>query len=244
MNTKVIAIIPARMESVRLPNKPLLLLEGKSIISHVHDRVSESGLFTETIVATDSSDIANCIIRSGGKAVMTPATCKSGTDRVMVVANEIDCDVVVNVQGDEPFITKEALAALKQAFTDDQTVVASLMHRVVSQQELENPNVVKVVVDFDSYALYFSRSTIPYNRDNTDHLVYHKHIGVYGFRREHLLMFSKLRPGILENLEKLEQLRWLENGHKIKMIETTYDGFGIDTKEDYEKAKQLLKREK
>lgn len=234
---KVLAVIPARYDSSRFPGKPLALLQGKFLIQQVYERVKASCLFEEVIVATDSAKIFAAVKEFNGTVEMTSTGHKSGTDRVAEVCRKRDFDIVINVQGDEPFINNQALKQLLDCFQDPSVKVASLMHPL--SEELENPNIVKVVTDTDNYALYFSRSVIPYNRENRAYKYYH-HIGVYAFRREALLDYVSLPSGKLEKIEKLEQLRLLEYGRKIKMVETDYQGFGIDTKADLIKAEQIF----
>jgi 3-deoxy-manno-octulosonate cytidylyltransferase (CMP-KDO synthetase) len=234
---KVLAVIPARYDSSRFPGKPLALLQGKFLIQQVYERVKASCLFEEVIVATDSDKILAAVNEFHGTVEMTSTDHKSGTDRVAEVCRKRDFDIVINVQGDEPFIDTQALKKLLECFQEPAVKVASLMHPL--SDDLENPNIVKVVTDTDNYALYFSRSVIPYNRDNSAYRYYH-HIGVYAFRRDALLDYVSLPSGKLEIIEKLEQLRLLENGRKIKMVETDYQGFGIDTKADLFKAEQIF----
>ncbi len=237
---KVIAIIPARYDSTRFPGKPLAKLGNKYIIQHVYEQAQKSGLFAEIIVGTDDQRIFEAVDGFDGKVVLTSRQHKSGTDRVAEVCAKMLCcnnaDVIINVQGDEPFITEKPLRKLIEAFNDRSVQVASLMHEI--NADIQNPNVVKVVCDENYYALYFSRSPIPYARASK--VVYYKHIGVYAFRREMLFEFVKLPESKLEKIEKLEQLRLLENGYKIKMVLTSYKGIGIDTPQDLEKAEKLL----
>jgi len=234
---KIIAIIPARYDSIRFPGKPLAILGNKPIIQHVYERAKNSGLFDDVIVATDNQRIFETVHDFNGKVILTAKEHQSGTDRIAEVCSKIDCDIVVNIQGDEPFITKEPLQKLISVFEDEKVEVASLMHRI--KKDIENPNNVKVVCDNDNFALYFSRSKIPFNRNSKSQ--YYKHIGVYAFRKKALMKFVDLPEGKLEQIEKLEQLRMLENGIKIKMVETEYEGIGIDTKEDLERAEKMWK---
>ena len=237
---KVIAIIPARFDSTRFPGKPLAKLGNKYIIQHVYEQAQKSGLFTEVIVGTDDQRIFEAVNGFGGKVTLTSKRHKSGTDRVAEVCNKMSCckdaDVIINVQGDEPFITKEPLRKLIEAFDDSEVMVASLMHE--ANTDIENRNIVKVVCDENNNALSFSRSPIPHVR--TSKTGYFKHIGVYAFRRKTLFEFIKLPESKLEKLEKLEQLRLLENGFKIKMVLTSYKGIGIDTPQDLEKAEKMI----
>ncbi len=242
MAKRVIAVIPARYSSTRLPKKPLLLLGGVPLICRVYQAVLETGLFQDVVVATDSILIMKTIHSIDGKAVMTSEDCPSGTDRVIKAVKDIDTDLVVNVQGDEPFIGREELLSLISAFDDEDVNIASLMTNVNDKAEVVNPNVVKVVVDPNNYALYFSRAPIPYNRDGIEGVTYYKHVGVYAFHKNVLAVYDNLPLGVLENVEKLEQLRWLENGFRIKMVRTHYKGFGIDTKEDLSSAEKLISK--
>jgi 3-deoxy-manno-octulosonate cytidylyltransferase (CMP-KDO synthetase) len=234
---KVIAIIPARFDSTRFPGKPLVKLGNKYIIQHVYEQAIKSNLFEEVIVGTDDQRIFEAVDGFGGKVTLTSKKHKSGTDRVAEVCSKIPCckdaDVIVNVQGDEPFITEKPLKKLIDAFTDQSVQVASLMHEL--SKDVENPNVVKVVCDENDNALNFSRIPNPESR-----IINYKHIGVYAFRRKTLFEFVKLPESKMEKIEKLEQLRLLENGYKIRMVLTSYKGIGIDTPEDLEKAEKLL----
>jgi 3-deoxy-manno-octulosonate cytidylyltransferase (CMP-KDO synthetase) len=237
---KFIAVIPARYASVRFPGKPLALLLGKPIIQHVFERVSGSNLFDEVIVATDDERIATTVISFGGNVKMTAPDHPSGSDRIAEVVRDLDCDVVFNVQGDEPMIETTTLACLKEVCSDPEVRVASLMTTLTDLKELLNINIVKVVTDNNLNSLYFSRSPIPCNRDAIPGVEYFRHIGVYAYRKQTLLDFIKLPQGKLERIEKLEQLRFLENGISIRMVKTSYQGIGIDTPEDLIRVEQLL----
>lgn len=234
---KVIAIIPARFDSTRFPGKPLVKLGNKYIIQHVYEQAKKSGLFAEIIVGTDDQRIFEAVKGFGGKVTLTSKKHKSGTDRVAEVCTKLFCckdaDIIINIQGDEPFITEKPLKKLIEAFDDPEVMVASLMHK--TSADIENPNVVKVVCDENNNALNFSRIPSP-----EPQIINYKHIGVYAFRRKTLFEFVKLPESKLEKIEKLEQLRLLENGYKIKMVLTFYKGFGIDTPQDLEKAEKLL----
>jgi 3-deoxy-D-manno-octulosonate cytidylyltransferase len=235
-----IAVIPARYASVRFPGKPLALLKGKPIIQHVYERVLNSSLFSDVIVATDDNRIADTVKAFNGKVRLTSADHPSGSDRIAEVIRDIDCDVIFNVQGDEPMIDAETLSKLKDVFIDAQVKVASLMTPISDDKDILNINVVKVVTDNDLNSLYFSRSPIPYNRDQQTGIVYFRHIGVYAYRKQTLLDYIKLPAGKLEQIEKLEQLRFLENGIQLKMVQTSYQGIGIDTPEDLQTVENLL----
>ena len=239
---KVIAVIPARYNSTRFPGKMMEILGNRTIITTTYQNVLETGLFDEVFVATDSELIFDEISKNGGKAVMTGEH-ETGSDRIAEAVQNIDCDIVVNVQGDEPFLKKEPLKQLIDVFYKDdkkKISLASLKIQLKESEEIRNPNNVKVITDNNGFALYFSRSVIPFQRELSYNVKYYKHIGVYAFRKEALLKFSSLEMTPLEISEKLEQLRYLENGMKIKMVETDFVGIGIDTPEDLEKAKKLI----
>lgn len=239
---KVIAVIPARYNSTRFPGKMMEILGNRTIITTTYQNVLETGLFDEVFVATDSELIFDEISKNGGKAVMTGEH-ETGSDRIAEAVQNIDCDIVINVQGDEPFLKKEPLKQLIDVFYKDEKKeisLASLKIHLKESDEIRNPNNVKVITDNNGFALYFSRSVIPFQRELSYDVTYYKHIGVYAFRKEALLKFSSLEMTPLEISEKLEQLRYLENGMKIKMVETDFVGIGIDTPEDLEKAKKLI----
>ena len=241
---KIIAVIPARYEASRFPGKLMQLLGEKTVITTTYQNVVETGLFDEVFVATDSEIIFNEIKNTGGKALMTGQH-ETGSDRIAEAVQNIDCDIVVNVQGDEPFLKTEPLKQLISVFEADdkkEISLASLKIHLAEKQEIESPNNVKVITDKDGFALYFSRSVIPYPREEKG-VKYFKHIGVYAFRREALLNFAKLTMKPLEIAEKIECLRYLEYGMKIKMIETNFVGVGIDVPEDLEKAREILRNQ-
>lgn len=240
---KIIAVIPARYEASRFPGKLMQMLGDKTVISTTYNNVVETGLFDEVFVATDSEIIFNEIQNMGGKAVMTGEH-ETGSDRIAEAVQNIECDVVINVQGDEPFLKTEPLKQLIQVFYEDdkkQISLASLKIKLNEPEEITNPNNVKVITDLSGFALYFSRSVIPYHREKSIDTEYYKHIGVYAFSKEALVKFSKLAMTPLEKLEKIECIRYLEYGMKIKMIETDFVGVGIDVPEDLEKARNILK---
>ena len=296
------AIIPARFNSTRFPGKPLSLLKGKPVIQYVYEQTSLAKLTDAVFVATDDKRIFDAVTNFGGKAVMTSPSHASGTDRIAEAARDIDCDVIVNVQGDEPFIKPEMVDDAVKLLLDDPSVsIGTLAARIKTRRDVVNENVVKVVFNNDGFALYFSRSPIPFHRDawkiqNTDHSLRRaqsnrpqttdtppsptvnpptshfnkggqrgilkggmggffelqtpnsklqtfycfKHIGIYAYRKDVLLKFSNLPHGRLEKIEKLEQLRALENGIKIKVKETAFETIGIDTPEDLRKAEEWL----
>lgn len=240
---KIIAVIPARYASTRFPAKLMQDLGGKTIILRTYQAAIDTHLFDDVFVVTDSDIIYNEIISNGGKAIMSVKEHESGSDRIAEAVANLDVDIVVNVQGDEPFIDKDSLQQLISVYHSDVNKnidLASLMREIKDESEIQNPNNVKVVVDQTNFALYFSRSVIPYPRDKNVGVRYFQHIGIYAFRKQALLDFYALPMQSLEASEKLEQLRYLEFGKRIKMVETTHVGIGIDTPEDLEKARLLL----
>ena len=242
---KIIAVIPARYEASRFPGKLMQILGDKTVIATTYQNVVETKLFDEVFVATDSELIFNEISLIGGNAVMT-GNHETGSDRIAEAVANIDCDIVVNVQGDEPFLKTEPLKKLISVFKDDleeKISLASLKIKLTEIEEIENPNNVKVITDNQGFALYFSRSVIPYPRETSVKAEYYKHIGVYAFRKNALLDFAKLKMQPLEIAEKIECIRYLEYGMKIKMIETDFVGVGIDVPEDLEKARLILKND-
>ncbi|MGG5578266.1 3-deoxy-manno-octulosonate cytidylyltransferase [Myroides sp. C15-4] len=240
---KVIAVIPARYASTRFPAKLMQELGGKTIIRRTYEATVETGLFDDVFVVTDSPLIYDEIQSHGGKVVRSVKEHESGSDRIAEAIAEIEADIVINVQGDEPFVNQDNLEKLIEIFKADQEKqvdLASLMTPIDDWERIENPNNVKVVVDEHQMALYFSRSVIPYPRDKETKVQYYQHIGVYAFRREALLEFTTWPMKFLEATEKLEQLRYLEYGKRIKMAITKHTGVGIDTPEDLAYAKTLL----
>lgn len=235
----IVAVIPARYGASRFPGKLMKLLGDKTIIRHVYENTVATGLFNSVLVVTDSDIIYQEIVSCGGWAVMSIKEHESGSDRIAEAVSSMDVDIIVNVQGDEPFIKKEPLEKLIRLFDDRSVSVASLM-RKISSVEAVDPNSVKVVTDNNYDALYFSRSVIPYQRDEKNFAGYYLHVGVYAYKKESLLNFTKWPQSLLEKTEKLEQLRYLENGMKIKMAETDYINIAIDTPEDLEKARLLI----
>jgi 3-deoxy-manno-octulosonate cytidylyltransferase (CMP-KDO synthetase) len=241
---KICAFIPARYAATRFPAKLMQQLGDKSVIRHTYDNTVATGLFSEVFVVTDSTIIFDEITNHGGKAIMSIRSHESGSDRIAEAIADLDIDVVVNVQGDEPFVKKEPLQKLLEVFKDPaQNVrVASLMQVLTSQQNIDDPNNVKVAIDKNSNALFFSRSVIPYPRSTESPITYYEHIGVYAFKKEALLAFTNWEMTPLEAAEKIECLRYLENGVAIKMVTTNYMGVEIDTPEDLEKAAKLLQQ--
>ncbi len=237
-------MIPARYSASRFPGKLMQNLAGKSVILRTYEATVATKLFNEVYVVTDSDIIYDEIVNNGGKAIMSKTEHESGSDRIAEAVADVDCDIVVNVQGDEPFTEGESLAKVLDVFRDDEKKeidLASLMVEIKDWDEINNPNSVKVIVDQENFALYFSRSPIPYPRDKEVGARYFKHKGIYAFRKEALLDFTVLPMKFLEASEKIECIRYLEYGKRIKMVETEIQGVEIDTPEDLEKAKRLWK---
>src|SRR5262245_47460832 len=234
----IVAVIPARYAATRFPGKLMQILGTKPIIRHVYENTVATDLFNDVFVVTDSDIIYKEIVGTGGRAIMSKKEHESGSDRIAEAIANMNADVIINVQGDEPFIKKEPLEKLVSLFNDPTVQVGSLM-RKISKQEAENPNNVKVVTDKSGNALYFSRSIIPYQRDLDVASEYFLHVGVYAYRKEVLLNFTRWPQSKLEKIENLEQLRYLENGIKIKMAETNYNNIAIDSPEDLERARML-----
>lgn len=240
---KIIAVIPARYASTRFPAKLMQDLCGKTVILRTYEAAVNTQLFDDVFVVTDSDLIFNEINSNGGKAIMSIKEHESGSDRIAEAVENMAVDVVINVQGDEPFIDKKPLEQLIEVFkndTDKKVDLGSLMFQIKDKEEISNPNNVKVITDQKGFALYFSRSVIPFPREENVGVRYMKHIGIYAFRKQALMDFYSLPMLSLEASEKLEQLRYLEYGKRIKMIETTHGSIGIDTAEDLEKARKLL----
>lgn len=237
---KKFALIPARYSATRFPGKLMQLLAGKPVIRHTYDATLATGLFDEVWVVTDSEIIFTEITAAGGLAIMSQYEHESGSDRIAEAAAGMEVDIIVNVQGDTPFVKKEPLAQLLAQFEDPSVQVASLMQVLTRQEEIDDPNFVKVAVDKKMNALFFSRSVIPYPRDNDLSPVYYEHIGVYAFRKKALMDFSQWPVTPLEAAEKIECLRYLENGVPLRMVVVDYMGVEIDTPEDLERAAKLL----
>ena len=240
---KKIAVIPARYAATRFPAKLMQMLGNKTVIRHTYENTVATGLFDEVLVITDSDIIFQEIVSHGGNAKMSIREHESGSDRIAEAVADLDVDLIVNVQGDEPFMQKQPLADLLAAFSDNNVQVASLMHRLYEKEDLHNPNIVKLVVDKENFSLLFSRSCIPFQRNTEVSAVYWRHIGVYAYRKNALMQFVQWPLGVLENIEKLEQLRYLENSISIKMVETPFVGIGIDTPEDLENARRFLDKQ-
>lgn len=241
---KTIALIPARYAASRFPGKMMAVLAGKTVIWRTYESALQTGVFDEVMVVTDSDIIYNEIVSHGGKAIMSKREHESGSDRIAeAVENMLDVEIVVNVQGDTPFTQKEPLEKLLKVFEGEEgkkVQVASLMQELKDWKDIEDPNFVKVAVDRNFNSLFFSRSVIPYPRDKGVNTIYYEHIGIYAFRREALLLFTKTPMTPLEAAEKVECLRYLEMGIPLKMVVTDYMGVEIDTPEDLERASRLL----
>ena len=241
---KIISMIPARYSASRFPAKLMQNLAGKTVILRTYEATVTTQLFDEVYVVTDSDIIYNEIVNNGGKAIMSKKEHQSGSDRIAEAVEDLDVDIVVNVQGDEPFTERESLHKVLEVFKDDpkkEIDLASLMVEIHDWDEISNPNTVKVIVDQNNFALYFSRSPIPYPRDKNAETRYFKHKGIYAFRKQALLDFYKLPMQFLESTEKIECIRYLEYGKKIKMVETNIEGVEIDTPEDLERAIRIWK---
>ena len=242
---KILCVIPARYASTRLPGKPLKDIAGKPMICRVYDRASQAETLSGVVVATDDERILQAVEAHGGRAMMTAKDHPTGTDRLAEVAAAYhDVDLIINVQGDEPLIEPSLIDDLGRAFEKDAELrMATVMTPMEDEAEQRNPNNVKVVTDINGYALYFSRSLLPYPRNDTGIAVY-KHIGIYAYRRDFLLTYAKMKPTPLERAESLEQLRALENGYRIKCIATNARFVGVDTPEDLVKVNEIYKRMK
>jgi len=243
---KAVAIIPSRYGSTRLPGKPLVDICGKPLVRHVYERAQRARRVSEVIVATDDQRVLETVKGFGGKAVLTSSLHRTGTDRVAEVARNMDADIVVNVQGDEPLIEPEMIdQAIEPLIKDPQVPMATLATRIGSSEELSDPNVVKVVVDQKGFALYFSRSQIPFVRNHSSlsfECCFLKHIGLYVYRLAFLRRFASMPQGPLERSEELEQLRALENGFRIAVVVTRFNSIGVDIPEDLERVRRIFER--
>lgn len=242
---RVIAMIPARYEATRFSGKLMKDLGGKSVIVRTYESAVKTRLFDKVMVVTDSDIIFDEIKSIGGNVIKSKKQHDCGSDRIAEASEDLAVDIVVNIQGDEPFIDEESLGKLIQVFKNDtkkQVDLASLKVQIIDNKDIENPNNVKVITDSNDFAIYFSRSVIPFKRNQNIKTKYYKHIGVYAFRKEALIDFYSTLATPLEVSEQIECIRYLESGKKIKMLETSHQSVGIDTPEDLEKAKQLLKK--
>ena len=242
---KIIAMIPARYSASRFPGKLMKDLEGKPVILRTYEAALHTNLFDDVYIVTDSDVIFKTIENAGGKAIMSKKEHECGSDRIAEAVEDIEADIVINVQGDEPFIDEVSLSKLIDVFKNDakkEIDLASLKVQITNKEDIENPNNVKVITDVDNLAIYFSRSVIPYHRDKDVSVKYYKHKGVYAFRKQALIDFYNTPMTPLEAAEKIEAIRYQEIGKKIKMVETDVEAVGIDTPEDLEKAIQFLKQ--
>jgi len=236
MKKSVVAVIPSRYGSTRFPGKPLALINNKPMIQWVYEKVEKINEIDAVYVATDDKRIFDAVNSFNGKVIMTSSENNSGTDRIAEALSKIPqkFDIVLNVQGDEPMIREEMLIPLISSFEDSEVYYSTLKYEINNEKEINDPNIAKVLTDSLGYAIYFSRRTIPYNRDNLDNNKYYKHIGVYAYKYDFLLRFSQMQSSYLENMEQLEQLRAIENGYKIKVIESKYQSIGVDLPEHIE----------
>lgn len=241
----VIGIIPARYSSTRFEGKILADILGKPMLQHVWERAKQSLVLEDLIIACDDERVANVAKEFGAKVVFTAKAHTSGTDRIIEVVNPIDARIVINVQADEPLIHPQMINAVAQALLDDNKVsMATIMKQIENEEELNDPNVVKVAIDKNNFALYFSRSPIPFHAKGSEinAPIYFKHIGLYGYTKDFLFIYKNLPLSYLERVERLEQLRVLEEGFKIKVIETKHDTIGVDTPQDLERVKEYLRK--
>ena len=241
---KIFAFIPARYQSTRFPGKPLALIGRKPMIQHVYERAMSCLEISEVYVATDDERISACVIEFGGKVVMTDQTHRSGTDRICEAATKIGLnteDLIVNIQGDQPIFHPSIVSQLIKPFVEDRSIpMTTVKWKITDPDDIRNPNHVKVVTDRQGFALYFSRYPLPFFRDSESRQIHYKHLGFYGFRMAFLLKFTRLSQGALEAAEKLEQLRALEHGFKIKVVETPFNSIEVDVPEDVEEVEEVL----
>ncbi|MEI6594598.1 MAG: 3-deoxy-manno-octulosonate cytidylyltransferase [Bacteroidota bacterium] len=239
----ILGIIPARYGSTRFPGKPLIDIGGKSMIQRVYEQSLKSTSLKKIIVATDDERIAEHVLNFGGEVSITSSTHQSGTDRCAEVLQNEKCefDIVINIQGDEPFINPAQIDLLAVCFDDIEIQIATLIKKIVLEEDIRNPNIVKAIRNFKNEAIYFSRSPIPYRRNPEAEISYFKHIGIYGYRSDVLKEITKLPIGNLEKAESLEQLRWVENGYRIGVKETTIESLSIDTPDDLKHVEKYLK---
>jgi 3-deoxy-manno-octulosonate cytidylyltransferase (CMP-KDO synthetase) len=239
---KIIGVIPARLKSTRLPEKPLQIIKGKYLVQRVYEQAKKARHLDDVIIACDHDKIALACRRTGAKVLLTSLDCSSGTDRVAEVARKTKADVFVNIQGDEPLIDPRTIDQVARLFRDRTVLMGTAVVPLKHKQDIHDPNLVKAVLDKQCNVLYFSRSPVPYQRNQVKELVFYKHLGLYGFRREFLLRFAALPQTVLEKTESLEQLRALENGYKIRAVITKYDSIGVDTAEDLKKVCAKIRR--
>lgn len=247
MNSKynVIGVIPARYQSSRLPFKLLKKLAGKPLIQWTWESAASARLLDKLIIACDDEKILEAVKEFGAEAVLTSSDHTSGTDRIAETVIDIDTDIVINIQADEPLIHSTIIDSLAQQMLDNKEIsMATVKKKIDDKEEIHNPSIVKVICDKDGFAIYFSRLAIPYLRDQGAICTYYKHLGIYAYRKDFLYTFKNLPPSYLEEAEKLEQLRAVEAGAKIKVIETIFDSWGVDTEEDFEKVEKILTKKK
>jgi len=239
---KVLGVIPARLESTRLPKKLLRTIDGRPLIQFVYESVKKASLVDDVVVACDDQSLMDVVQSFGGQAILTSKEHQSGTERISEVASKIEADIYINIQGDEPLMTSENVNLLVEHFRDDQNFIVGTLAVKKTGEEFKNPNAVKVVFSKDGKALYFSRSPIPHFRDDENKTDFWKHLGIYAYRADFWKKFSTLSDSFLEQSEKLEQLRFLENGIDLKVIEVNDDSIGVDTEEDFKKVEEIIKK--
>lgn len=239
---KIVAIIPSRYQSSRFPGKPLAIILGKPMIQWVYERVLQVKEITSVYVATDSQEIYDAVTNFGGNAILT-GECKCGTDRVYQASKNMDADIILNIQGDEPLIKKEMIESIIAEFSQPEVNMVTLKKRITNLDDVSKSNVVKVITDIHNDAIYFSRSPIPFDRDGNEESEYYKHIGIYGYTKDFLNTFVNLKRSKLECMENLEQLRAIENGYKIRVVETQYDSVGVDLPEHIALVEEAMKKE-
>jgi 3-deoxy-manno-octulosonate cytidylyltransferase (CMP-KDO synthetase) len=245
---KVVCIIPSRYESSRFPGKPLADLCGKPMIRHVYERVLQANIVSYAAVATDDERIYEAVVKFGGHAVMTSSEHRSGTDRIAEAVSGLDLedsDIVVNIQGDQPLFEPMQVGEVVKPLMEDPAIpMSTLIYKIVRDEEITHPNAVKTVFDHNHFAVYFSRATIPFVRDKGQNVSYYKHHGIYAYRKNFLYTFTRLPAGVLEKLEALEQLRAIEHGYRIKVVETLHDSVEVDTPQELERVREMIEGRK
>lgn len=242
---KIVAIIPARYQSSRFPGKPLALINGKPMIQWVYERISDIKKISQTYVATDDARIAECVQQFGGEAIMTSAKHDSGSDRIaecIEILKLNEDDIILNIQGDEPLIQEIMVQELIATMSGQDVYMGTLKERITNEDDIDNPNIVKVITDANDNAIYFSRYPVPYDRSGSKDLVYYRHVGVYAYRVFFLKKFTQLPKSYLEIAESLEQLRVLENGYKIRVLETQCSSIGVDTVEQIKLVEEIMRK--
>jgi 3-deoxy-manno-octulosonate cytidylyltransferase (CMP-KDO synthetase) len=230
---KVIGFIPARYNSQRFPGKPLALINGKPMVEHVYSRCMQAKLLDDVVVLTEDNRIVKAVKKFNGNVMLTSKKCSTGTERIASIINKLKCDIAINIQGDEPIIQPQDIDNLVKAFKKDKNVSLATIARPLKEHELIiDPNIVKVIIDSNDFAIYFSRYGIPYIRDNAKNVKYYQHIGLYAYKTKMLTLMDKLKHRMLEEAEKLEQLRFVENGYKFKVIKTNFRSFSVDIPSD------------